>query len=299
MVEVHLTPASPIVVLGSVNMDLVTTTSRLPHPGETVLGNSFTTVPGGKGGNQAIAAAKAGGEVLFIGAVGTDDFGTQLAQVLEAGGVSVALLRHVKGPSGIAAITVDDHAENSIVVIQGANAAVIGLTDADREAVCTAGLLVCQLEIPMTAVISAAGVAAAAGVPVLLNPSPARELPAELLTSVSILVLNEGEAAAIGAAAMVGIPHVVTTLGAAGAHYRGPDEEFEIRAPTVEALDSTGAGDAFTGALAAAWTSGLSPRRSVQLACAAGALATLTPGAATSSPTRAAIDALAGITYRD
>lgn len=299
MVEAHLTPAGPIVVLGSVNMDLVTTAGRLPRPGETLLGNSFSTVPGGKGGNQAIAAAKAGGEVLFIGAVGRDNFGAQLTQALEGGGVSVSLLRHVNGPSGIASITVDDLAENSIVVVQGANAAVVGLTDADREAVCTAGLLVCQLETPMSAVISAAGLAAAAGVPVLLNPSPARELPTELLASVSLLVLNEGEATAIGPEAVAGIPHVVTTLGAAGARYRGPDEEFEVRAPKVEALDSTGAGDAFTGALAVAWTSGLSPRQSVQLACAAGALATTTLGAAASSPIRSAIDDLVRITYRD
>ncbi|QNK81020.1 ribokinase [Nakamurella sp. PAMC28650] len=298
MLEATTAATAQIVVLGSVNMDLVTTTDRLPSPGETLLGNSFSTIPGGKGGNQAIAAARAGGAVVFIGAVGRDDFGTQLTHALESSGVSVALLRHTRGPSGIAAITVDQRAENSIVVIQGANAALVGLTDADRDAVRTAGMLVCQLEIPISAVISAAGVAAAAGVPVLLNPSPARELPPELLASVSLLVLNETEAASIGPDAVAVVPHVVITLGAAGARYRGPDGQFDVRAPTVEAVDTTGAGDAFTGALAVAWTSGLSPRASVELACAAGALATTTKGAATSSPIRSAIDALAGATYR-
>jgi ribokinase len=292
------TSTGPIVVLGSVNMDLVTTADHLPAAGETLLGKTFSTIPGGKGGNQAIAAARAGGTVLFIGAVGRDDFGSQLTDSLQGGGVSVDLLRHVGGPSGIASITVDDSAENSIVVVQGANGTVVGLTDADRDAVRAAGLLVCQLEIPMSAVVSAAGVAAAAGVPVLLNPSPACELPAELLASVSLLVLNEGEAASIGAAAVAGVPHVVTTLGALGARYRGPDAEFDVRAPQVEAVDTTGAGDAFTGALAVAWISGCSPRESVELACAAGALATTTPGAASSSPARTAIDELARITYR-
>ncbi len=297
MVEATTASTGPIVVLGSVNMDLVTTADHLPAAGETLLGRTFSTMPGGKGGNQAVAAARAGGAVLFIGAVGQDDFGSRLADSLARGGVSVDLLRHVPGPSGIASITVDDGAENSIVVVQGANGTVVGLTDADRDAVCAAGLLVCQLEIPMSAVVSAAGVAAAAGVPVLLNPSPARDLPAELLTCVSLLVLNEGEAAAIGTEAITGVPHVVTTLGAAGARYRGPEGSFDVRAPEVEALDTTGAGDAFTGALAVAWTSGLGPRESVEIACAAGALATMTPGAATSSPVRSAIDELVRSTY--
>ena len=112
MLEATTAATAQIVVLGSVNMDLVTTTDRLPSPGETLLGNSFSTIPGGKGGNQAIAAARAGGAVVFIGAVGRDDFGTQLTHALESSGVSVALLRHTRGPSGIAAITVDQRAEN-------------------------------------------------------------------------------------------------------------------------------------------------------------------------------------------
>lgn len=287
-----------IVVLGSVNMDLVTTTPRLPEPGETVLGTSFSTVPGGKGANQSIAAAQAGGSVTFIGAVGDDHFGPVLTQALQAGGVDVAHLRRISGASGIAAITVDDRAENNIVVIPGANGTVVGLSDADRDAIRSAGILVCQLEIPLAAVVTAAGIAAAAGVPVLLNPSPARDLPADLLAAVSILVLNQGEAAAIGADAVASVAHVITTLGSAGAHYRGPDGEFDVAAPQVIAVDTTGAGDAFTGALAVAWAAGLAPRTAVQRACAAGALATTTPGASVSSPDGARIDELVSSTYR-
>ncbi|MET3805275.1 ribokinase [Nakamurella sp. UYEF19] len=290
-------PPRPVVVLGSVNMDLVTTTDRLPLPGETLLGNSFDTVPGGKGGNQAIAAAKAGGDVLFIGAVGRDDFGRRIERALSSGGVSVQQLRRVAGPSGVATIMVDANAENTIIVVPGANGTVHGLTDSDREVIHAAGMLVCQLEIPLAGVVSAVGVAAASGVAVLLNPSPARELPAELLAGVTLLVLNEGEAAAIGRATADTVPHVVTTLGADGARYRGPDAEFHVLAPKVDAVDTTGAGDAFTGALAVAWTAGAGPLEAVRRACAAGALATTRPGASSSSPTAEEIDHLVAATY--
>lgn len=287
----------PIVVLGSVNMDLITTTGRLPEAGETLLGRAFRTVPGGKGSNQAIAAAKAGGDVQIVGAVGEDDFGDQLREALISGGVSVELLRTVHGPSGIAAITVDDAAENTIVVVPGANGAVTDLRSADVLAIRNAGLLVCQLEIPLAVVDSAVGAASAAGIPVLLNASPARELPAALLAGVTVLVVNEGEAAAIGSDSVARVPHVVTTLGAAGARYQGPDGGYQVAAPKVDAVDTTGAGDAFAGALAVAWTNGADPRTALQWACAAGALATTSPGASSSAPTAADIRALTAATY--
>jgi ribokinase len=290
-------PPGPVVVLGSVNMDLVTTVDRLPTPGETVLGNSFTRVPGGKGANQAIAAARAGGQVAFIGAVGDDDFGGQLRDALQAGGVSLDRLRRTAGQSGLAAISVDENAENTIIVVPGANDTLTGLTDDDRDIIRTAGILVCQLEIPMAAVITGAGIASAAGVPVLLNPSPVAELPPELLACVTVLVLNEGEAEALGAEAIRQIPHVVTTLGSAGARYRGPDQEFQVASPKVDAIDTTGAGDAFTGALAVAWTVGAKPQSAVERACAAGALATTKPGAS-SSPTDDEIEELVVAVYR-
>ena len=290
-------PPGPVVVLGSVNMDLVTTVDRLPAPGETLLGNSFTRVPGGKGANQAIAAARSGGQVAFIGAVGDDDFGAQLRDALQAGGVSLDRLRRTAGQSGLAAISVDEDAENTIIVVPGANGTLTGLTDADRELIRTAGILVCQLEIPMSAVITGAGIAAAAGVPVLLNPSPMAELPPELLACITVLVLNEGEAEALGAEAIRQVPHVVTTLGGAGARYRGPDQQVQVAAPKVDAIDTTGAGDAFTGALAVAWTLGAEPQSAVERACAAGALATTRPGAS-SSPTKDEIDELVTAVFR-
>ena len=289
--------SGPIVVLGSVNMDLVTTVSHLPAAGETLLGNDFTMVPGGKGGNQAIAAARAGGTVVFIGAVGRDEFGPRLSDALVAGGVSVQHLRRVAGPSGVAAISVDDDAENTIVVVPGANGTLIGLTAADRAVVTSAAILLCQLEIPMTGVLSAAGIASAAGVPVLLNASPARTLPAELLGAVTLLVVNEGEAAALGAAALAQVPHVVTTLGGAGARYRGPRTELTVPSPRVAAVDTTGAGDAFAGTLAVAWSRGADPRAAIPRACAAGARAPTTPGASSSAPGADQIDALVASFY--
>ncbi len=292
------TPRQPprIVVLGSINMDLVTTVDHLPAPGETLLGNGFQTLTGGKGANQANAAARAGGSVSFVGAIGDDAFADRLHGGLTAAGVSTDHMRRVPGSSGIAAITVDAAAENSIVVVPGANGAVLGLTDADGDLIRGADMLVCQLEIPLSAVVTAAGIAVAAGVPVLLNPSPVRELPAELLAAVSLLVVNEGEAAALGADAVSAVPHVVTTLGSRGARYRGPDEDFEIPAPRVTPVDTTGAGDAFAGALAVAWASGTPARQAVQRACVAGALATQFEGAG--SPTADQIDELAATTYR-
>ncbi len=287
--------APHIVVLGSINMDLVTTVDHLPAPGETLLGSSFQTLTGGKGANQAIAAARAGGSVTFIGAVGDDAFAGTLQSALSGAGVSTEQLRQARGSSGIAAITVDAAAENSIVVVPGANSTVQGLTDADRDAVRGAAMLVCQLEIPLATVVTAAGIAAAAGVPVLLNPSPVRELPAELLDAVTLLVVNEGEAQALGEDALAVVPHVVITLGARGARYRGTDGEVEVAAPRVDPVDTTGAGDAFTGALAVGWAGGAAPGDALRRACAAGALATLHAGA--SSPTAQQIDELVADRY--
>jgi ribokinase len=197
----------------------------------------------------------------------------------------------------VAVSLVDKDAENTIIVVPGANGTLTGVTDADRDAIRDAGMLVCQLEIPMSAVVTGAGIAAAAGVPVLLNASPVTALPPELLAAVTVLVVNEGEAEALGPEAVGQIPHVVTTLGASGARYRGPDEEFQVAAPKVDAIDTTGAGDAFTGALAVAWTLGTDPRSAVEWACAAGALAAAKAGAS-SSPNGAEIEELVAAVYR-
>jgi ribokinase len=280
-------------------MDLVTTVERLPEPGETLMGTGFSTIPGGKGGNQAIAAARAGGDVAFIGAVGSDEFAAALAATLDRAGVDTYRLRRVDGPSGIAAISVDAGAENSIIVVPGANSAITDLGDDDLAALRGAAILLTQLEIPLQTVTAGAAAAAAAGVPVLLNPSPVRELPAELLAAATVIVLNQGEAQEIGEMALSAIPHLITTLGGGGARYRGPDGvEIAVAAPRVVAVDTTGAGDAFTGALAVAWAEGRDPESALQWACAAGALATTTTGASTSSPERSAIVDLVAASYQ-
>ena len=277
-----------VVVLGSINMDLITRTPSLPEPGETVLGTSFTTAPGGKGANQAIAAAKAGSPVAFIGAVGDDAFGESLRRTLTSAGVDDSALRTAAGSSGIAAITVDDRAENSIVVVPGANAAVRDLTDDDRAAIADADILLCQLEIPLDTVVAAFEYARSHGVLTMLNPSPVQDLPDALVTHTDVLVVNEAEHARLVHRAD-SVNEVITTLGPRGARYRG-SESFEVAAPSIEAVDTTGAGDAFAGALAARWTSG--PRHAVEWACSAGSFAATRPGASTSSGTREEIDAL-------
>jgi ribokinase len=285
-------PGAPITVLGSLNMDLVVRTPTLPRPGQTLLGTSFDTICGGKGANQAIASARAGGTVAILGAVGDDGFGAELRANLDRHGVDATRLRVTPGPSGVAAILVDDNGENVIVVVAGANSSLTELTAEEAGLLTSSSMVVAQLEVPLSTVVAGAVLAHAAGPPFLLNPSPMAPLPPALLGATSVLVVNEGEAAELGTAAIATIPHVITTLGARGARYRGSDGmEFSIPAPTVQAIDSTGAGDAFTGALAVAWTEGKSPKEALRWACAAGALATTVAGA--SAPDRAAIDALA------
>lgn len=283
--------APRIAVVGSVNIDLVAVTERIPSVGETILGTSFSTTPGGKGANQAIAAAKAGGSVTFVGAVGDDTFAVMLRRNLRDNGVDIACLREIPGSSGVAVITVDARGQNNIVVVPGANASVTALTASDLAAIAAADVLVCQLEIPLTTVIAAAHHAVSSGTTFMLNPSPAQELPADLLDLVDVMIVNQTEAAQLGSAALASVPHVVTTLGAAGADYRGPrGDVLHVDAPVVAAIDSTGAGDAFAGALAVAWTTG--PVPALGHACTAGALATTRIGASAASPTRAEIDAV-------
>lgn len=277
-----------IVVVGSINMDLVTTVGRRPEPGETVNGEGFALVPGGKGSNQAIAARKAGAEVEFAGAVGDDVFADALRGVLRDAGVGVSRLRTVDGPSGIAAIVVDGGGENTIIVVGGANSRVIGLEPADLDVLAAADVLMCQLEIPVPTVLAAARHARANGTTVMLNPSPVRELPPELWDQVDVAVVNEGEAAQLDSV-LAGVPHVITTLGAAGAAYRGPDgASMTHPGVRVEVVDTTGAGDTFTGALAAHWHEG--PATALAWACTAGALATTKLGASAAIPSRAEIE---------
>ncbi len=275
-----------IAVVGSINMDLVTRTDRRPRPGETVLGTSFEQVPGGKGANQAIAAGRAGARVEFIGATGTDSFGAALSKALSDNEIGTAGLRTIEGSSGIATIVVDESGENSIIVVGGANTALTELGAADRAIIAEADILLCQLEIPIDTVAAAARHAREHGTLVLLNPSPARSLPASTWSSVDIAVVNEGEAAQLDSE-LEDVPHVLITRGGAGASYLGPGGEFHHPGVPVEVVDTTGAGDSFAGALAAHWHEG--PEIALAWACTAGALATTSFGATAAIPSAADI----------
>ena len=259
-----------IVVVGSVNIDLALRCEQLPLPGQTVSGHDFRTLPGGKGANQAVAAARLGAEVAFVGCVGDDDFGRRARAVLDAEGISTAHLHTVAGSAtGVAMIFVEDSGQNCIALDGGANAALsTTMVDAATTLIESAALLICQLESPLPAVQRAIAIAHAAGVPVLLNPAPARELPAGLLAKVSMLVPNETEAAALAALPtsaafdvraaadrlrVRGPRTVIVTLGAAGVHVADTSGHHTLPAPPVKAVvDTTGAGETFIGAFAAA-----------------------------------------------
>ncbi|MER6785320.1 ribokinase [Streptomyces sp. NPDC000658] len=289
-----------IVVLGSTNMDLVAYVEKPPQRGETVTGREFRTIPGGKGANQAIAAAHAGGTVSMIGAVGNDAFGARLRSTLEHSGVNTDHLRTVEAPSGTAHIVVDDEGGNAIVVVPGANGTVDHLAPGDEGLIASADALLLQLEVPSAAVVAGARAARAHGVRTILTPAPAQPLPPELLSATDLLIPNEHEAAALtgrtdpyGAARALldSVPEVIITLGAAGSLYmaRGA-EPLTVPAPRVTAVDSTGAGDTFVGALAVALGEDRPVREALAWAAAAAALSVQRPGASASMPYRSEIE---------
>ena len=290
-----------IVVLGSTNMDLVAFVPRAPARGETVTGREFRTIPGGKGANQAVAAARAGAETAMIGAVGADEFGLRLRAALDASSVDTDLLRTVEGPSGTAHIVVDDDGGNAIVVVPGANGTVVSLDHGDEALIATADALLLQLELPLPAVTEGAVTARRLGVRTILTPAPAQPLPPELLAATDLLVPNEHEAAALtgiadphGAAEALlrSVPEVVITLGAAGClHAARGSEPLTVAAPRVKAVDTTAAGDTFVGALAVALAEGRPVPRALAWAATAAALSVQRVGASSSMPYRAEIDA--------
>ncbi|MER7679790.1 ribokinase [Streptomyces sp. NPDC096934] len=294
-----------IAVLGSTNMDLVTYVAKAPQRGETVTGREFRTIPGGKGANQAVAAAHAGADVTLIGAIGVDSFGSQLRSALEHSGVDTDHLRTTEGPSGTAHIVVDDEGGNAIVVIPGANGTVDHLAPGDEGLITTADALLLQLEIPLAAVVAGAEAARRHGVRTILTPSPAQPLSRQLLSSIDLLVPNEYEAAALtgtpdpreaATALLDRVPEVVITLGAAGSLYaaRGA-APLTVPAPRVTAVDSTGAGDTFVGTLAVALAEGRPMPEALVWASAAAALSVQRSGATSSMPYRAEIDAQASL----
>ena len=268
-------------------MDLVFAVQALPAPGATVLASSMTRSPGGKGGNQAVAASRAGADVVLVAAVGADDTGAALRGHLEANKVDVSGVIALPAPSGTASIVVDEHAENVIVVAPGANGQLTLDSAVLRDLVAGCEVLLMQLEIPTETALAAARLARDAGATVLLNASPVGADPAALarLAEVTdVVIVNESEAQRWNWP----VPHLVTTLGSRGAVHRCADGEARVAAPAVDAVDTTGAGDVFAGVLAAGWAT--DPAHALRRACAAGALATLVPGAGDCAPDDEAIE---------
>ena len=274
-----------VCVVGSVNVDHTFTVDALPQPGQTVLTSALTSAPGGKGGNQAVAAARAGASVQLVAAVGTDAAADQLRSHLNTNDVGLAGLVTVPGPSGSAVILVDAHAENCIVVAPGANAHLTLASGAIRAVIADADVVLLSLEIPVDTARAAARTARDAGATVIVNASPAAPDVRRLAGLADVVVVNETEAQAWGDGA---VAHLIITRGARGAAHHGEGGRFDVPAPAVEAVDTTGAGDVFAGALAAAWPDGL--HTALRGACAAGALATLVPGAGDCAPYAEAID---------
>jgi len=296
-----------ITVVGSINIDLVIHTPRTPQPGETVFGTTFDTIPGGKGANQAVAAARLGGRVAIVGRVGNDQFGRSLLDNLAAAGADA---RHVvqddQAATGVALIVVDDAGQNTIVVASGAN---MRLSPGDVEkaapAIAEGDTLLVQLENPVDTIVRAAQLAHARRVRVILNPAPAQPLPDGLLSLVDVLVPNQHEAALLSglpvsqpdqaaAAARVllerGARTVVITLAEQGALYASEGETGHVPAFKITPVDTTAAGDAFIAGLAVSLSEGHPLAEAVRRGNAAGALAAMRPGAQPSLPTRQALE---------
>lgn len=298
-----------IIVVGSLNMDLILRTPRIPAPGETILGSSFATAGGGKGANQAVAAARLGAQTSMVGRVGTDSYGDALLRGLQNDGVDTRFIqRDPYQPTGLALITVDDHGENSIVVVSGANWQV-STADIDlaADAIASADVLVLQLEIPLESVEYAASIAHQRQVPVILNPAPARALPASLLQHVAYLVPNESETALLSGVSVFDLPTaqnaidhihqsgvntVIMTRGSQGAFVSGASGSYSVPAFQVNPVDTTAAGDAFVAGLAFGIAAKQPLKQAVRLAAAAGALATTQAGAQPSLPNADQVQAL-------
>jgi len=281
-----------IVVVGSVNLDLVATVDRFPQPGETVPARGFTSNHGGKGANQAVAASRLGGDVALITAVGSDRESGELLKTLADEGVDTSAALILDGlTSGVALITVDSVGENTIAVHPGANGRLV-LTAESRILIERADVVLVQLEVPIDTVIEAATLAAGT---VILNAAPPIVLPFELLEQIDFLVVNEHErSVAIGPGGERGVPIVVTTLGAAGAAVTTVLGTSVVASPEVEVVDTTGAGDTFCGAFAEALDRGEDTLDAVAWATQAGALATTGAGARTAMPTRSDMEGAIG-----
>jgi ribokinase len=288
-----------VVVVGSLNMDIVVRTPRLPSPGETLLGDAVAYVPGGKGLNQAVAAARLGAPTTMIGCVGRDPYGDQLTDVAAGEGIDVSTITAVDTPTGTAHIAVDHRGANTIIVVPGANSTMVDLEPFAAN-IAQAAVVLVQLEIPLAVALAALRLGKAGGATTILNPAPA--VPVGLLHDVDLVVPNETEAALITshdeaeAAAKellaTGAQTAVITLGDAGALVADSTGVRRLAPYTVQAVDTTAAGDAFCGALAASLALGDDLATALDLAMACGALATTRHGAVPSLPRRAEVDAL-------
>jgi ribokinase len=276
-------------VVGSANLDLVATVDRLPRPGETVPGGSFAEYPGGKGLNQAVAAARAGARTAFVGAVGHDSAGEVLLAVMGADDISTDSVERVDEPSGRAMIFVSAEGENSIVVVAGANDKV------SAQRLPTARVVLSQLEVPVDAIERAFAAARATGAITVLNPAPVKALPDSLLALCDILTPNEHEVELLGGVERLrslGARAVVVTRGADGADVHTADGVHHVAAFSVTPVDTTGAGDCCSGSLCARLASGDDILTAMRYASAAAALSTTVAGAAPSMPRRGQVEAL-------
>ncbi|MBK1889112.1 ribokinase [Undibacterium sp. 14-3-2] len=292
-----------ITVVGSVNMDLVFRTPRMPAVGETLLGHEFRQIPGGKGANQAVAAARQGADVSFIGAVGDDGFGDFSQQCLAKEGININHLARVAGvATGVAGILVEDNGSNSIVLAAGANATLnVNQIEAATSAIGAAQLLLCQLETPIATVTRAIAIAHAQGVKVVLNPAPAQQLDPALLKQVDYLIVNETEASQLSGISVtsqasarqaserlldLGVGTVLLTMGGDGALITQTGSSEFIPAIKVDVVDTTAAGDTFVGAFAVGIANGLSVSDASREAQYTAALTVTKLGAQTSIPHR-------------
>jgi ribokinase len=293
-----------IFVVGSINMDLVAQTPRIPLAGQSLIGTDFATTPGGKGANQAVAVARLGSAVQMLGAVGEDVFGQALVDNLAGAGVGTAAVRRVTGPSGVALIFLAENGENSIVAVQGANGKVDpAFIDRHSELIRSAGLVLCQLELPMETINRTLEVCAEAGVQVILDPAPAAPIAEAVWHQAAWFTPNETEAAlyvgsgleAEDAAQKLlakGLRGVVLKRGAEGAYVAvAGGKSAWVRPFPVEAVDTVGAGDCFNGAFAVALLEGKDPWSAARFASAAAAISVTRRGAQAAMPSRAEVDA--------
>jgi ribokinase len=297
--------AGPIVIVGSINLDLVTTVAAAPRPGETVTGTGFATIPGGKGANQAVAAARLGQKVAIIGMLGDDLFGQQLRQNLSAESIDTTAIGTHPGSSGTASITVDSRGENSIIVVPGSNAAVTPqYLEQHFPLLRSSSIVLAQLEIPLETVLLLARFCAEANVPFILDPAPAQPLPDELFPLIDWFTPNETEAAFYAGNAGSGTPEtlaapflqrgvkgVILKRGAQGALIATKDFTRSIPSHPVKAIDTTAAGDCFNGAFASALVFGRTPVEAVEFAVAAAAISVTRPGAQPSIPYSSEVEA--------